>query len=228
MIKQIAKSICIAFITAIFFTSAPSAHAQPNNATPKINRYPNELRGYEFYQNEKVKQLIPAVSTSEDIRRIFGETCCGLYDYDENWKIAFSYFGSDWEEINNFKGYASTWIKYEYPSEIVGRLSTITFIPKKNFDFNRISEKCSFIDIEDKLAANLSKFQKEFRCALGLQSHPNVSLINFSDKYGLTYRICDSDKKPEANCRKGDLWNIEYSISNEENERIKKQSTVKK
>ncbi|HMS41797.1 MAG TPA: hypothetical protein PKE69_16315, partial [Pyrinomonadaceae bacterium] len=59
----------------------------------KLNTYPNELEGYKFFDKGKLKGLKLTVSTKEDVIKIFGSDCESGCDYDEIWKIDFSYFG---------------------------------------------------------------------------------------------------------------------------------------
>ncbi len=53
----------------------------------QLNFYPNEIKGYEFFNKGKLKNLKLSVWTKEDVKSIFGNSCETSCDYDENWKI---------------------------------------------------------------------------------------------------------------------------------------------
>ncbi len=53
------------------------------------NTFPNELKGFEFFGNGKLKDLKLGSSKKEDVKKIFGEYCEKYCDYDENFKIKF-------------------------------------------------------------------------------------------------------------------------------------------
>ena len=56
-----------------------------------------ELKGFEFYNEGKLKNLKIGVSTQKDVVKIFGEQCKVTCDYNENWIIEFEY----WEELSS-------------------------------------------------------------------------------------------------------------------------------
>jgi hypothetical protein len=202
-----------------------SSYAQNKNNELASNRYPNELQDYQFYRNEKVKQLIPAVSTTEDVLRNFGKNCYATCDYDEKWEIGFLHFGAGWQESVYEEGRFIKWTEHIYPPEIIRKISIILFLPKKSYDFSEIASQCNFGIIEGGSTKKQSKFQKEFRCERGGQDHPNISTISFADKYGLKYVVCDHGFGDSA-CKKGELLKIEYGISDEEKRKIEERSTV--
>lgn len=53
---------------------------------------PNELPGYEFFRKGKLKDIRLGISTSDDMKKIFGETCEEICDYDDNWRVWVKYF----------------------------------------------------------------------------------------------------------------------------------------
>jgi len=65
----------------------------------QLNTYPNELKAFRFFNQGKLKGLQLTVSTRENVKKNFGSDCETSCDYDDNWKIDFSYFGTMTKEV---------------------------------------------------------------------------------------------------------------------------------
>ena len=113
------------------------------------NPYPNELKGYEFFQSGRLKDLKPLVSTKADVKRVMGPGCESGCDYDENWTIGFAYVNSDWSKTDHGQ-------LYKPRAEFIGKLHDISFRPKHPI-----------------VLAQGDVFPKEFYCATGQAERNN-------------------------------------------------------
>jgi hypothetical protein len=192
--------VSIAIIFAVVF----------NVSAQTKNPFPNELRGYRFYKNGKLKTLRPGVSTLEDIKKVFGEECENVCDYDERWTIDFGFIDDGPVEITS----DGVTTKYFPAPGFIGKISSISLHPKSNIRFQK--------------ALLLKKFDGligGYICGMdGKGGGSNTSYTGYSDRYGLFYNIVDSyetTKKDELNGRrKGDLFSIKYELTEEMNDRI--------
>jgi hypothetical protein len=87
-------------------------------------RYPNELKGYDFFASGRLKDLELLVSTKVDVTRVMGEKCENGCDYDRDWTISFAYVNSGWSKQDRD-------LKYRPKDELVGKLASITFRPRR-------------------------------------------------------------------------------------------------
>jgi hypothetical protein len=172
----------------------------------ELNSYPNELDGYKFFDQGKLKGLKLTVSTREEVEKIFGSDCDADCDYNENWKISFDYFGpiSKEKTVDNKK------ITYVPKKELVGKIYSITLFPKRKLPFDRIAFP--------RQLKQLSSFSvgDNFDTSGQLTSAAGTSYKTYLDRYGLKYEIYEGgytvgDAKKDDR-RKGDLMLIEYTI----------------
>ncbi len=176
--------IFIVFTFLLAFVVCVSAQANP---------YPNELRGYEFFGKGKLKDLKLGVSTKEDTKRIFGQDCEYVCQYDENWFVNF-----DFIDENTTKEIGGK--KFIPKKEFIGTLYSITLQPKKNISFQKI------------------KFSKSFALGNGGGSASGSETDEgswyeskvYEDSSGLIYDICK--KSFPDKCKKGELLAIEYTL----------------
>lgn len=94
-------------------------------------QFPNELKGYEFFGNGRLKDLRIGISSKENVIKIFGEDCSKLCDYDDNWNIKFHYF-NNWTRTNGRQKYISS-------PEFAGKLWLVEMFPKKIIAFSEIT-----------------------------------------------------------------------------------------
>ena len=170
----------------------------------KLNTYPNELTGYKFFDQGRLKGLKITVSTKEDVEKIFGSDCNGKCDYDSKWNVDFNYFGGITKEktINERK------IIYVPKKELVGKVYSITFTPKQRIRFNQKVFPRTFnlsygFSVGDSFDEN------------GRLSAVGTSYRTYHDRYGLIYNIYSSGYAVNAekeDQEKGDLISIEYTI----------------
>ena len=145
--------LCILFLLSSSVCQNPAANRD-------IQRYPNELKGFELMRASKLKTLVPGVSTEKDVLKIFGdEKDCrnrherlGVCELDENWYVSFTYDG----ETNS------------------GILWSIEFYPRRRTPFSKV-----------KFA---NRFEKGGAVIVHLPIEVE-NLITFSDKFGLSYVI---------------------------------------
>lgn len=180
----------------------------------KLNTYPNELQGYKFFDEGKLKGLKVTVSTKEDVKNNFGSDCESGCDYNNDWSINFSYFGSMYKEITvNDKT-----IKYVPKEEYIEKVYSIRLTSKKRISFSRIIFSNKFSQ-GNSFAVGDDFDSEGFKGAVG------TSYITYIDRYGLEYTIFEKTsyvvgeaKKSEHS--KGNLTAIEYSIPNQIEETI--------
>jgi hypothetical protein len=193
--------IVLTFLLTLIFV--PNAQAQNNP-------YPNELQGYEFFGKGRLKGLRPGVSAKEDVKRIFGENCESLCDYDADWTVQFSFFENNWiKEDTDPEGKKNV---YNLDPKFIGKLRKIEMRPKKQISFGKVSFPISF--------------QKFLRSEITKEPQTNKSKMVtyelFQDSGGLTYELfsgVDYDNikaKNERLYNKKDLFSILYNISKEQ------------
>ncbi len=169
-------------------------------------QYPNELKGYEFFENGKLKDLQLTVSSKDDVKKIFGVNCEKQCDYDADWLIHFDYYEDIWvmtsRSENNEK------LTYFLGSKYLGKLRSIEIRPKMQLSFADVSFPNTFQNL---LISSTSTFRSDKRRMSGDES--------FQDSNGLTYEILDQTiiynfkNKKTKSYNKGDLVLIRYSIS---------------
>jgi hypothetical protein len=177
---------------------------------------PNEMPGYEFFKKGKLKPIRLGISTKDDMRRIFGDTCEATCDYDENWKIYADYYDDrvEFTRTNGDTKESETETEYIPRPEFVDKLETLRLTAKKrisllNVLFPRTFGKSESYAIGDAWDEN------------GFGGAVHTTSTVYADGYGLEYRIFGAEtfnnlrnKGPEVKdpVRKGDLTSIEYSI----------------
>jgi hypothetical protein len=58
-------------------------------------QFANEIKGYEFYGQGKLKGLALKTSTRDDVKLAFGSDCDWTYcDYNDKWEVMFVYLES--------------------------------------------------------------------------------------------------------------------------------------
>lgn len=163
-------------------------------------KFPNELKGYEFFGSGKLEKLKLTVSSKDDVRKIFGENCEVKCSYGADWLISFTYFEDIWIKTGQ-KG------RYLLDSKYLGKLRLIEIQPQKQLSFADVS------------------FSEEFRKSIETstthaRSGKSRLTINdiFEDSYGLSYEIFlqtsydDIKNKKAKSYKKGDLVLIRYKI----------------
>jgi hypothetical protein len=171
---------------------------------------PNEIKGFEFFSNGKLKGLKLGISKKDDVSVIFGNACEEFCVYDSKWKVQFDYF--DEKTITTVMSYDGNGIKSNekklVPSaEFLGKIRSVKLVPQQTLSFTGIT----FPD----------KFEKRSSVAFGHDFSGNASHVAFdayTDSYGLVYYVFDkitfSNTKEKDSRQKGDLISIEYTIPN--------------
>jgi hypothetical protein len=164
-------------------------------------RYPNELKGYEFFGKGKLKPIVLGTSSKQDVQKLFADTCEKGCDYDGRFLIKFDYLSCDscmtTEYIRN---------RAMCPlSEYMGTVQKITLTPKLPIFFNDIST---------------SPFPKNNGGSILLKDGSGgVSYESFSDAFGLKYSIKRGETSsltlasPGPSYMSGPLYSIEYGLS---------------
>ncbi|MBS1793876.1 MAG: hypothetical protein JSS81_08475 [Acidobacteria bacterium] len=163
------------------------------------NPFPNEIEGFHFFKEGKLKGIVLGVSTREDIERIFGPPIvptviknASIYDYDSDWKMFIVYLsreGSRRTYIYSRCGveYKSTWVpKPEY----IGKIQSIQIIPKKPISFNKIIEQPDLLKSFDMQKTQSSTY--------------------YIGRCSLTYNVDNEDSEKPT---KRDLESIMYSAN---------------
>ncbi len=166
----------------------------------EINKYPNELSGYKFFDSGKLGGLKFTISTKEDVKNNFGIDCEYSCDYDDNWKVRFSYFGSSYYE----KTVDGKKTKFVAKDELVGKLSSIVLTPRSTILFNDVVFPPSFRKYNIFSAGHDGK-------GGGTSGSHNI----YKDRYGLEYNILEEislTTVKDLKWQKGQLQNIEYTL----------------
>jgi hypothetical protein len=164
-----------------------------------LNTYPNELKGYRFFDVGKLKALELTISDREDVKRNF-DGCDDQCSYDKNWDVRFSYFG----DISFEKTIDNRKIMYVARPELVGKLSSISLKPK------------SVIQFGAKIFPQ--QFQKHYAYSAGHDGKgggTNTSYFEYVDRYGLDYSVLDRitlTTKKDLSWTSGELMSIDYAI----------------
>ncbi len=193
--------IAFAFLFALI--NAPISRAQNNP-------YPNELEGYDFFGNGKLKDLKLGFSTKENVKKIFGKKCDSSCDYDTDWTINFSYYENAWtkEDIDQ----KNKKIVYYLDSKYLGKLRKIEIRPKKQVSLGNVSFPNAFQKLSRSSITNDTRIRKKRMITYEL----------FQDSYGLVYELFDRADyddiklKGEKFYNKGDLFSIQYNVSKEQ------------
>jgi hypothetical protein len=120
-------------------------------------RYPNELKGYRFYDEGNWKALQPYVSTRSDVRKWLGEPSPVRIPYGADWYVIVFYFDSG--TING-----KPWGK-----SLKGTVDSINFYPRRRVSFRDII------------------LPKAFKCQATSSSHELAAQTKCSDGSGLSY-----------------------------------------
>lgn len=192
------------------------------NGPPKIKGLtlgqvtPNEMPGFEFFKRGKLNPIRLGISTKDDMRRIFGDTCENTCDYDEKWKLCADYF-EDRVEFSRTSGdtkETKTETEYIPRPEFVDKLKSLRLIPRKRISFLRVYFPSTF-------RSNNSYSIGDDWDENGFAGAVHTTTKIYMDGYGLEYRVFEAEtfnnlrnKKAKVGdpIQKGDLTSIEYSI----------------
>ena len=175
---------------------------------------PNELAGYRFFAEGKLKNIRLGISTREDMKKLFGSTCEGVSSYDDNWNIWVNYFEKVLPDTRpKPKGSENVIYRTLQPKEnFLGTLRFIRLIPKKNISFAKVVFPESF-GSHTSYAIGDSWDLDGFKGAVHTESQ------DYEDGYGLTYSVFLretfnnlSKRERGKPAKKGTLNYIEYEI----------------
>lgn len=176
---------------------------------------PNELPGYEFFAKGKLKEIRLGISTREDMTRLFGSSCEGVCDYDENWTIFANYFGiGPAVTRTTYVGDQMTEVELIPKPALVGTLKFITLRPKHRISFLGVSFPRAF-------ARGRSHAVGDAWDENGFAGAVHSTSQTYTDGYGLEYSVyeeetfnnlLDKEKSDKPPAKKGDLLGIEYKI----------------
>jgi len=169
------------------------------------NPFPNELKGYEFFGNGKLKELQFAISSKDDVKKIFGASCEKQCDYDADWLIRFEYYEDIW--VKTDRNDKDERLTYFLDSKYSGKLRSIEIRPKKQMSFANVTFPNTFQKL---LVTSTSTFYSGKSRIHGDEA--------FQDLDGLTYEILDQTivynfkKEGKKSYNKGDLVLIRYDM----------------
>ncbi|CAN5294487.1 hypothetical protein BH10ACI1_BH10ACI1_01460 [soil metagenome] len=167
-------------------------------------QFPNELKGYEFFGNGKLKDFKIGSSKKKDVEITFGTSCEKVCDYDENFTIKFEYLKplDDCMTTEDIRDRAMC-----PQNEFVGTISSITIEPKQT----QI--------LKDLPTSKFNKVSGGSTTEKG--SGISSSYTEFTDKYGLRYSLDnESDGKITVYSQypqfiQGKLYSIKYIFTDD-------------
>ena len=177
---------------------------------------PNEIPGYEFFMKGKLNPIKLGISTKDNVRKLFGDTCESASDYDENWLLRADYYEDRVMFTQTSGDSKETEVKMEYipKSGFVDKLQELHLMPKKRISFLNIYFPRTF-------GKNQSYHIGDAWDENGFGGAVHTTYTIYVDGYGLKYSMFGAEtsdnlrkKAPVEKdpVRKGDLVEIEYSI----------------
>lgn len=88
----------------------------------------NEIEGFRFSAQDRVKDLTLLVSSKDDVMAIFGKDCVNGCRFNEDWDISFAYVNAGWSRTRMENGVK---VVYKPKPEFLDKLADINFSPKK-------------------------------------------------------------------------------------------------
>jgi len=169
---------------------------------------PNELRGYQFFGSGKLKTVRLGVSRREDMIKLFGGSCEGPCDYDEDWTVWVNYFEKD---NCGSQSVGDQTTKYCPKEEYWGTLSFVCLSPKKRISFSKFQFPVAFYKGESYAIAD--SFSSK-----GFEGAVHTKIINYEDSYGLRYEVHGRETfrniPGQSDSDPGDLIGVQYEIPN--------------
>lgn len=190
--------LTILTVIFIFFTGIAI------NDSTQETFYPNEIKGFEFFGEGKLKDLKLGSSTSKDVELIFGEPCEESCDYDENFKLKIEYLKAfddcmTTEDIRD---------RLMCPlNNFVGTISAIKLIPKQ--DQNLVIPTSHFNKVS---GGSITEKRR---------NGDSISWTSFKDKYGLRYSLNNESSGKVTiyshypSSMEGKLHSIEYILTDD-------------
>lgn len=175
---------------------------------------PNELKGYKFFRFGKLKDIRLGISTRDDIKQTFGDTCEGVCNYDADWSVWINYYGLGTVGSQTLSD-AGRAQKTEYfpKPEFYGKVRFVRLIPKHDISFGKIKFPRQFAQSETHNIGDSFDVTGRFKGAV------HSAIITYTDGYGLEYsifnRITFHNIPIVKRLRRGDLTGIEYSVPDE-------------
>lgn len=98
------------------------------DASAQENPFPNELEGLQFSKQNKFKDLKFLASTKSDVTALFGKDCAYGCNYDDDWRVVFSYLTSRSAHAEVQRGQH---LVFEIRPEFVGKLAIVDLKPRR-------------------------------------------------------------------------------------------------
>ena len=185
---------------------------------------PNELPGYEFFKKGKLKNIRLGFSTRDDMKKLFGDTCEGSCDYDEQWRIWVNYFDQTATLTETTTGQNGSQIRTEFVPRprFNGTLRFVRLTPKNSVSFLQVRFPRRFAQADSYVIGD--SWGED-----GFQGAVHSTVNKFTDGYGLSYEVFDREtfnnlksrtQTAKDAVRKGDLLGIEYDIPDVLNDNI--------
>ncbi len=126
-----------------------------------VDPYPNELKGFRFFGEGKLNALRHAVSTSDDVEKIFGppleaDWLSKTYKYDSDWLVRIRFFFRlpAETELNKLQN-ARKGVKLYVPlPEYIGKIESITMFPKSSVAFPQTASLEKFVAVSPNYGQN--------------------------------------------------------------------------
>lgn len=145
----------------------------------------NELEGFEFYNQGKLKNIELKVTTRNQVKAIFDDDCEIRCSYNDDWEMSFFFYFEGCKKEKLSDGFKYT---YTVSPQFVDKLFAITLHPKKPVSFKDIS------------------FSNKFEKYIDTMIHSGIELRKYSDSKGLLYSIFNEGRI------KDNLRYIQYTI----------------
>lgn len=183
--------------TILFFILAAFGCSIIVNA--QVSKFPNELKGYEFFGKGKLKTIVFGVSNKKDVEKLFGSSCEKGCEYDDRFTIKFDYLDCDDCMTTEYIRDRAMCPLLEF----MGTIEKITLQPKSTIRF-------------DAVPATLFK-NHSGGSILFNDGSDGVSYESFGDEFGLEYSIKRGTSSltlstPGPEMMNGPLYSIEYGI----------------
>ena len=94
----------------------------------QVNVSDNEIEGFRFSTQDRVKDLTLLVSSKDDVMALFGKDCVNGCNFNDDWDISFAYVNSGWSTTKMENGVK---VVYKPKPEFLDKLTDINFSPKK-------------------------------------------------------------------------------------------------
>ncbi|HMJ09357.1 MAG TPA: hypothetical protein VK468_10155 [Pyrinomonadaceae bacterium] len=166
---------------------------------------PNELRGFEFFTNGKLKGLRLGISGQMDVVRALGSDCESRCSYDRNWDVVIEYYRTNVKRTYDSGGKDEK--EQIIDPKFHGKIKSVRLVPRKKLRFDVLAIKDEFYKSRNVVFGH------------GFGTRPvNSNTVTYTDGFGLCYEVADRQAVDSSSrslkYRKGTLLAVEYNVPN--------------